>query len=205
MSSSVFPTLSGLGFDVHRVATWSNQRQQSVSGKITSLAYWSFPKWSYELVFNYLRADPTNLEFQALAAFFNLMKGGFDTFLYLDPDDCAVTSQLVGTGDGVTTGFQLVRTMTGASGSFVEPILAPKQIDNLYLDGLNTPSGWSFNQWGVTNPGFINFDTAPGAGVAISVDMGYYFPCRFDDDTMDFTKFLYQMWKADSVKFTTEK
>jgi hypothetical protein len=46
------------------------------------------------------------------------MYGGFDTFLFTDPDDNAVAAQTFGVGDGDQDAFQLVRTL----GSFTEPV-----------------------------------------------------------------------------------
>src|SRR5581483_4754796 len=121
MSNSVFPGLAGLGWTVKRSPLWKTRVQESISGKEVRIADWSFPRWQWQLSYDFLRGDPVNVEFQALAGFFNQRLGMFDSFLYQDADDNNISAQLLGTGDGATTSFQLVRTL----GGFVEPILAP--------------------------------------------------------------------------------
>jgi len=211
MSSSVFPSLPGLGFDVIRTPMWSNNRQTAVSGVDTLIAYWSFPKWQYELTYNFLRQGTRDnddySEFATLAAFFNTMMGQFDSFLYDDSDDDSVTGQGIGTGDGATLNFQLVRAMIGPP-SFVEPILAPNVVSAVYVDGVVvSASNYTVNAWGTTTPGVISFHSghAPAAGKAVTADFTYYFPCRFNDDTLTFNKFMNQLYAAKSVKFTTIK
>ncbi len=148
MSTQIFPSLPGLGWSVKRTPQWKTRVQESISGKETRIADWSFPRWQWELTFEFLRqaganqqaqsfAGQTYSEFQLLAGFFNARQGMFDSFLYQDADDNAVTGQQFGTGDGTTTVFQLAR----AFGGFVEPILAPNSIANLYLAGAPIPSG----------------------------------------------------------------
>ncbi len=54
-----------------------------------------------------------------------------DTFLYTDATDNTVIAQSIGTGNGSTTTFQLVRSF----GGFVEPILAPNAVTTVYDNG----------------------------------------------------------------------
>lgn len=53
--------------------------------------------------------------------------------------------------------------------------------------------------------GRILFATPPAAGLAITWSGQFYRRCRFDDDALDTEKFLYRLWRAKSVDFTTEK
>ena len=55
MTTSVFPTLLWLGYDVVRTAQWSNVTQRSVSGKKTRIGYWNYPLWRWEIKFDFLR------------------------------------------------------------------------------------------------------------------------------------------------------
>lgn len=202
MSTAVFPTnLKGLGFDFKRSPLWSTTRMASASGKETTIGYWSSPRWQYELVFNFLRDNPTDGELAALRGFFNARQGQFDTWLYLDPDDNSVTGQQIGVANGTTVDFKLVRAMDG----FIEPMLAPNVVTAVYVGGvLQDPADYTVNLWGSSKPGVVTFDAAPASG-AVTADFSYYFPCRFDDDTMGLSKFLSKIWKAESVKFTTVK
>jgi uncharacterized protein (TIGR02217 family) len=201
MSTAVFPTLPGLGFSVIRTPIWSNQIQQSVSGKKTSVALWSYPRHRWTLTYNYLRGDASLAEFQTLFGFFNARQGQFDTFQYQDADDNAVTGQQIALGDGATTAFQLYRVFAGNA----EPIYAPHTVSKVYVDGVDKPGHWTVTSWGDAAPGIVTFDSAPASGKAITADFTYYWPCRFTTDLQDFEKFLFQLWKANGISFESEK
>jgi uncharacterized protein (TIGR02217 family) len=140
MSTAVFPVLTGLGWDAPRTPIWNNTLQENVSGKETRLALWTYPRWQWDLTFDVLRQGTVHgaayTEFSQLAGFFNQRQGQFDTFLYTDTDDNSVTTQSIGSGDGSTTAFQLVRTF----GGFVEPVLAPNAVSAVYLAGVAIPT-----------------------------------------------------------------
>ena len=205
MSSALFPTLAGLGWDVTRTPMWSNTVQQAVSGKETRIARWSYPRWQWELTFEFLRQGTVHgtayTEFSQLAGFFNARQGSFDSFLYQDADDNAITGQALGTGDGSKTAFQLIRSF----GGFNEPILAPNVVSHVYLNGTNQPSGWSVSSWGSATPGVLTFTSPPGSGVAITADFSFFFPCRFTDDSLDFTKFMSALYAGKKVSFISIK
>jgi len=206
MSSSVFPTLPGLEFPVQRTPMWRNQRQDSFGGLQTSVAYWSYPKWAWELSYSVLREGTFGIgsftELTQLLGLFQSMRGGYDSFLYTDADDNAVVDQVLGIGDGVTKDFQLVRSYA----NFIEPMFAPNTVTNVKDNGgIVSGANYTVNAWGSAKPGVISFVTAPASGHAITATFSFYFPCRFDDDSMTFEKFLNQMFANKSVKFTSIK
>jgi uncharacterized protein (TIGR02217 family) len=140
MSTAILPSLAGLGFPVTRTPVWDTVLQQNISGKEVRVALQSYPRWKWELSFTVLRSSAAYTELQQLAGFFNARQGMFDTFLYQDADDNSVTSQTIGTGDGTTTAFQLIRSF----GSFLEPVLAPNSLAAVYLGGVSIPlAGYS--------------------------------------------------------------
>src|SRR5437667_11316720 len=119
MSTSVLPTLKGKGYEVVRTPIWSTSIQQFISGKELRINNgWTYPIYQWDIPYNFLRSDATNSELQSLLGFYNARNGSYDSFLYADSDDNSVTSQNIGTGNGSTLTFQLVRTF----GAFVEPI-----------------------------------------------------------------------------------
>jgi len=213
MSTQIFPALPGLGWSVKRTPVWKTRKQESISGKRTSIADWSFPRWEWEITFDFLRqagtgqqsasfAGASYAEFASLAGFFNLRSGAFDSFLYQDADDNTVVNQTIGTGDGSTTLFQLVR----AFGGFVEPIYAPTNISAVFVNGINIGSAYSVSSWGLSlTPGIITLNTPAGAGQTVAASFTYAFPCQFDDDRMTFEKFMAALYAAKSVKFSTLK
>jgi len=198
MSAAVFPALPGLGWNVKRTEIWRSRVQEAISGKEVRIADWSYPRHLWELTYEFLRGAAALSEWQALLGFFNLRRGQFDSFLYQDADDSAAVGQSLGVGDGATAVFQLVRAM----GGFVEPILAPNAVSAVRLNGTAQAS----NTYSVDPAtGRLTFLAPPGAGVSIAADFSYYFRCRFLEDTMDFEKFMSQLWQAKSVKFISLK
>ena len=182
---------------------WSTNIQTSVSGKETGVGTQSYPRWQWSLTYNFLRSDST-AEFQTLVAFFNSQQGMLSSFLYQDADDNTVTGQLIGTGDGATTTFQLARRFGSTTIGFIEPMFAPNLVSHVYVNGA-AASGWTVSLYGSATPGVITFTTPPAAGSAITVDFSFYFPCRFLSDSQDFSLFLNRVYKTDSLKFVSLK
>jgi len=208
MSSELYPALPGLGFSVKRTPRFQSRVQQSVSGKEVRLADWTTPRYEYELTYEILREHGTFHELKRLAAFWLNRQGSFDTFLFDDVDDNTVTGQAIATADGVTQNYQLIRSF-GAAGhtAWLDPVLAPNTVSAVYFDGVAQPVGvvWGVFTWGTDLPGVLTFASAPSAGVVITADFTFYWPCRFMEDTMEFEKFMDKMWSAKKVSFITVK
>lgn len=201
MSTAVLPSLAGLGFDVVRTPQWDTVVQQALNGMETRIARQTYPRWKWELTYNVLRSNVSYGELQQLAGFFNERQGKYDTFLYQDADDNSVTGQSLGTGDGSTTSFQLIRSF----GGFIEPMLAPNGVSAVYLGGVVQSGGVTISYWGSTSPGMITFASAPASGAAITADFSYYFPVRMDTDNVSFNLFLSQYYKTKKFSFISVK
>lgn len=185
--TSIFPSLVGLGYKIPRTAIWDTDVQTAISGLNSRLSYFTYPNYSWEFSFSILRANNNYTELQTLLGFFNLMQGQFNAFLYKDPDDYIVSSQAIGTGDGSSTVFQLVKTF----GSYIEPVLAPDTSSafNVYFgSSLQAASSYTVNGYssGSASSGVLVFKTAPSSGSAINASFQYYYPCRFNTDKQEF-------------------
>lgn len=200
MSTTVLPSLVGLGFEVVRTPIWDTSVQSAMSGKETRIARQTYPRWQWELSYNVLRSGSYN-ELQQLAGFFNARQGMFDSFLYQDADDYSVTAQAIGQGNGSNKIFPLYRSF----GGFLEPVLAPQTVSAVYINGVVQSSGWSVSSWGATTPGVITFTTAPSNGAAVTADFTYYFPCRMSEDSVPFSMFLSRHYRAKKFGFISVK
>lgn len=200
MSTAVFPVLNGQGLPVERTPMWSTSVQRAVSGKRTAIAFWTYPIYKWSLTMNYLRAAAAFGELQALEGFFNNRKGAFDSFLWNDADDNAVTSQALGVGDGVKTTFQLQRTF----GGFTMPVLAPNTVSHVKVNGVDG-GGWSVTSWGSATPGLVTLPAPAPNGQSVTADFSFYFPCEFLADDLTFSKFLAQIYSAKTVEFQSIK
>ena len=106
-----------------------------------------------------------------------------------------IGAQIIGTGDEVTTDFQLIRSY----GGFSEPIQAPHTISAIYVNG--TSVGYTLGANGV-----ITLNTATGTNnQSITTRFTYYYRCRFLEDKSDFNQFMSQLWENKSISFITEK
>jgi uncharacterized protein (TIGR02217 family) len=193
-----FPTLSGLGWSVHKKPIFSTIVVGHVSGREVRDALYQNPIWQFELTFDgldstagaYPGLGPNSL--QALMGFFLECQGQYGTFLYVDPTDSSATAVTFSTGDGTTESFTFSRYM----GAFLEPVGWVTNVSNVYLNGVNQTSGWS-----LSTPNSVVFVSPPGSGVSIAATFAYAFQCRFDSDDMDFEQFMSALWKVDSLKF----
>ena len=102
---------------------------------------------------------------------------------FAPPGLSAATGQAIGTGDGQTTVFPLVRSI----GPTAEPVAGNVG----RLGGLSqrrrAGAGWTVSSGYAPA---ITFATAPGAGVAITADFGVLWLCRFAEDVQDFEEFM---------------
>jgi uncharacterized protein (TIGR02217 family) len=196
MSTQVFPTLSGLTYDVQRTMEFSNQVQQSISGKETRINYWASARYTWTLQFSFLRSSTSFSEFQNLWGFMSARQGRYDSFLYTDSEDYTTTGQSLGVGDSTDRTWQLLRAFGGSSAQ-IEPMLAPNTVTKISVAGSSISSTqFTVGQWGSTAPGVITFSTfAPSNGQSIMADFSYYFPVRFDEDVGTFVNFMSKLWE----------
>jgi uncharacterized protein (TIGR02217 family) len=184
---------------------WKTLHQESVSGQDNPIALWTFNKWMYELPINMLNSGATAfqnliaIDTQALMAFFNQMQGSAGVFQYNDTDDNSVTDQLFGVGDGTTVAFPLTRTMTGAGGfTWSEPVFAPT-ITNIKINGTPTVL------YTLGTQGLVTFNSPPAAAASLTWTGTFNWLCRFDDDSLELSKFMNRLWEVRALKFTTIK
>lgn len=197
------PNLPGLAWSRHKTPRYSTRIASHVSGREVRVALMSYPLYEFEAVYGGLTSSAAGFaglggsSLQSLMGFFLQLQGQFGTFLYTDPDDNAVTGQVLATGDGSTAAFTMMRAL----GGFLEPVGWVTGLGNVYLNGAVQPgSGYA-----LTPPNSLSFTAAPGPGVVVSADFSYAFNCRFLDDQMDFEEFMANLWKLDSMKFRSVK
>lgn len=198
MGNAVFPEFPGLKWGRKKTAVWSTGTQKSASGREFRTAYYTYPQWRFSLSFEVLRTKASVNELEKLAGFFNARKGSFESFLYEDPVDNAVTDQPVGnTVQGVAR-YQLVRSM----GGFIEPVSAVKERPAVKVGGTALAYGRDYT---VTDKGVLVFNTPQPPGRPITWTGGFYFRVRFTSDTVDFENVLGSLWAAKKIEFTSVK
>ncbi|HYA73057.1 MAG TPA: DUF2460 domain-containing protein [Roseiarcus sp.] len=199
-----FPTLPGVGWPVKKTPKFNTLVAEHASGRMATAALYANPVWEFELTIPALAGDASHpglgtATMQALANLFLVCQGRYGTFLYADPSDGAASAQGVWNvngglaGDGSTTVFTLSRALV--SGGFLEPVGWVTAISQVTVAGSPTSA------YSLTTPNTLTFTSAPASGAAIAWSGTYAFQCRFDEDSLELSEFMQNLWEAQAVKF----
>lgn len=129
-------------------------------------------------------------DLDTVLTFFEARRGrlyGFRWKDWLDHKSClpsaepAPTDQPLGTGDGATAQFQLVKTY-GTLDPVARPIGKPVAgTVRIAVDGSELPSGVSTD----TATGIVTFDAPPAPGAVLTAGFEFDVPVRFDTDILE--------------------
>jgi uncharacterized protein (TIGR02217 family) len=145
---------------------------------------WSQPRRRYEA----RTGVKSFADAATLSAFFQARAGRARGFRLKDWNDYSSASdgisspsfddQILGTGDGGTTSFQLVKN----NGSFARNIQKPVSGSILIgLGGVAQTSGWTVN----ATSGVVTFALAPASGSIVTAGFLFDVPVRFDTDILN--------------------
>ena len=150
---------------------------------------WADSRRRYDASYGIRKAD----DLATVTAFFEARRGRLYGFRWKDWADyksgqpsanTAATDQPVGTGNGVTTAFQLVKRYTSGAQFWTRTITKPVAgTVALALNGVPQITDWTVN----TTTGVVTFAAAPAPGIAITAGFEFDVPVRFDTDTLDVT------------------
>ena len=179
--------------DISRGARGGPERRTQVvelaSGDEERNASWANSRRRYDAAYGIRRSD----DLAAVIAFFEARNGRLHGFRWKDWGDhrsglpsAPVTAidQVLGTGDGETTAFELVKRYESGVQAWVRRIVKPVAGSvRVALAGVEQVSGWSVD----ATTGAVTFTTAPGAGVLVTAGFEFDVPVRFDSDRLDVT------------------
>ncbi len=191
--------------DISRGARGGPERRTQIielaSGDEERNASWANSRRRYDAAYGIRRVD----DLATVVAFFEARNGRLHGFRWKDWADyksClpsatpAATDQAIGTGDGATTDFQLVKIYTSGSQSWTRTITKPVAgTVKVAIDGVEQTTGWSVD----TTTGVVSFTTAPAAGATITAGFEFDVPVRFDTDTLDVTLDLKRLGSITSI------
>lgn len=206
MTLPVYPTLKGIAYPIKWTPRFYNMKTQTAaSGADIDLALSQYPLHDFELQYEFMRSNgvlnaPSD-EFKTLMGFVLQLSGTPGRFLFSNPADNSVTGQAIGTGDGTTTTFTLVRTFGAGGFSGTEPVGYVNSSGlNVYNNGtlLTLGTDYTLSQ---ANPvaQTITFSLAPASGHAITADFSFYYYCKFADNAQEFDEFMSNLWSAGKV------
>ena len=193
MSESYYPTLPGLAYDVLKTPQWSTVVQASGGGYELRYGLWQTPLYRYTLTYEFLQNTASAQELSALLGFFLARQGRYDTFRFVDPTwndppSAFGVSLYMGTGDGVTTNFPLVRQI----GPYTEPI-------RLYEPAMGVRVNGAYASLLGIGGGVLMLQTAPPAGASVVWEGLPYRRVRFDVDGQEFSQWAATLWDAKQV------
>jgi len=171
------------------------------SGDEERNASWANSRRRYDVAYGIRRAD----DLAAVVAFFEARNGRLHGFRFKDWGDhksClpsgtpAPTDQMIGTGNGTTTAFQLLKRYASGSQTWVRTITKPVAGSiSVALNGAPQASGWTVD----TATGLVTFAAAPESGVAVTAGFEFDVPVRFDTDVLDVTLDLERLGSITSI------
>lgn len=132
-------------------------------------------------------------DIHALIAFFEARHGRLHGFRWRDRADWkslapgvepSALDQVIGTGDGVTQQFQLVKTYVSESASYARAIRKPVAGSVLVaVAGVAKTEGADFTVEAAS--GLVTFAAVPPAAASITAGYAFDVPVRFDTDYLD--------------------
>lgn len=150
------------------VASASGHEQRNIN--------WSEARARY----NVAHGVKTKTQLDTLIAFFRARKGRAIGFRFKDWTDYQATETL-GTGDGVRTGFQLIRTYSSGAVSETRTIHKPVAgTVQVFKNAVLQSSGVTVD----ATTGLVTFTSAPAVGQVISASFQFDVPVRFDTDKL---------------------
>jgi uncharacterized protein (TIGR02217 family) len=133
---------------------------------------------------------------QTVVGFFEDQVGAYGIFLFLDPTDCTIVNQVIGTGDGATLNFVVTRTL---GSTFAEPVgwINVGDIVQVLVNG-SPVTGYS-----ITHPNTLVLAEAPGAGQPVEVTASrFYFQCTAPDE-VETIETMWPFWTAEKIRFSS--
>lgn len=215
MSNLLFPKIRGLAWSIVKTPTFSTEIQESLAGREVRLQNFQNPIWEFTLTYEYLLNDPKSRDeneqtpLEALVGFFLARGGRFDDFLLNESDltgrfeDSVYSGQPIGTGDGSTKSFQIVRNI----GGFLEAVQNPmNQTATVYLNGVSKVQGTDYS---IAN-GVVTFISAPSAGVSITADFIMVHRVRFHSGSslsgkegIELSNFYFNLYECKEVQLVS--
>jgi uncharacterized protein (TIGR02217 family) len=146
-------------------------------------------------------------ELATLTAFFEARLGRLHTFRFRDPADhrsCLPSQvpgpqdQLLGTGDGIRTRFELVKRYGDEAGATDRPVTLPVAGSvRISVAGQELPAG-AFTVEPLT--GIVVLAVAPSPGAAVRAGFLFEVPVRFDCDRLDLALDAHEAGRLVSVQ-----
>lgn len=186
IDTAIFPlTMSGLNAG----PMFSTDITVGKSGAESRNANWQDALWRYNAAYSV----KTRSDVDTLRAFFLNRYGREKAFLLQDLSDYKIPqsgagAQLIGTGNGTQTAFQIIKKYTDQGFTYTRTILRPSTTAAdlvVYVNAIESTGG-GVNYTYSTTTGIITFNVAPANGLPVTITLAkFWVPVRFDIDALD--------------------
>ncbi|HEX4695724.1 DUF2460 domain-containing protein [Sphingomonas sp.] len=175
-----------LGREAEVAPAFSTAIAASASGFEARTAGWAEARTSYD-VGPGVRSEE---DIATLLDFFRARMGPARGFRLRDPFDAVASGQAIGTGDGTTTRFALVKSYGAALRRITRPVAGSVRIA---VGDVETAA------FSVADGGWIELDVAPTDGAAVSASFTFDVPVRFAEDRLSVSMSTFLAGAAPSV------
>lgn len=194
MPLTLFPVLKGLQFGTTMTPSFNTGIATSVNGKEVRNSYQAEPLWDFELSYEWLpnrREGRHDLE--TIMSFFLHRQGSFESFLFLAPETEMEDMITLGTGDGVTDTFSLLKS-TGTFTQTAGGVMAQSDCQ-IYVNGVLVPDA----DFELVDHRDIVFDTAPAEDDLIQGCYQPLYRVRFAEDSSQYDQFMSRLWELQQL------
>lgn len=179
-----YGAVGGARYSTDVVETFSGWEQRNIN--------WSESRGQW----NVSHGVKTESQLATLIAFFRACRGKAIGFRFKDWSDYSAANQIIGTGDGVLTAFQLVKSYTAGSITVDRKITKPVSgTIQVYKNGVLQVSGVSTD----LTTGIVTFTVAPANGVVVTANFQFDVPARFDTDELGISLDTFQLGSWNSI------
>lgn len=142
-------------------------------------------------------------DMDTILEFFYAVRGRATGFRFKDWADYQLAQELIGTGNGTQTQFQIIKTYAAGSETYVRtirkivtPAVGPPVIPfEVFVNDTLVTTGYTVDY----NTGIITFSSAPTAGHTVKVTCEFDVPVRFDTDEMPITLEAFELETWDGI------
>lgn len=194
-----FGSSGGPRFSTHIVATASGHEKRNRD--------WADARADYDIATGLRSAG----DLAELVAFFRARAGRAYGFRFKDWADfssappgrpVSALDQPLGTGDGATAGFQLVKRYGEGADAYLRPIAKPVAATvSVAVDGAAQAAGWQCDP----ATGLIAFDAPPATGAVLTAGFQFDVPVRFADDRLAVSLEAFEAGEAPSIRLVELK
>lgn len=123
----------------------------------------------------------TQAEKEDIHRIFMAVRGQKHSFPFKDFADFQCPRNAIGTGDGTTTQFQLVKRYTFGSETYVRPVTKPVlESVVVWVAGVQQASGYTVSR----QTGVVSFTNPPAGAALVEASFEYHVPVRFAQPRM---------------------